>query len=225
MTSIGEALVQGLKARGVEVIFGIPGVHTIELYRGLPNSGLRHVTPRHEGAAAFMADGYARISSKPGVAFVITGPGVTNALTPMAQSRADSVPVLVISGVNEAATQGRGLGLLHELPDQLALASTVALLAEEIGTAADLGPALDAAFVALTAGRGGPVLLQVPTDVMPRPCSIAFSRSSAGSLPMMVTLCVACVAASASGAGTSSSRPDSFAMAKSVTWLARFAAS
>ena len=125
MTSIGEALVQGLKARGVEVIFGIPGVHTIELYRGLPNSGLRHVTPRHEGAAAFMADGYARISSKPGVAFVITGPGVTNALTPMAQSRADSVPVLVISGVNEAATQGRGLGLLHELPDQLALASTV----------------------------------------------------------------------------------------------------
>lgn len=183
MTSIGQALVQGLKARGVEVIFGIPGVHTIELYRGLPNSGLRHVTPRHEGAAAFMADGYARISGKPGVAFVITGPGVTNALTPMGQSRADSVPVLVISGVNAAATQGQGLGLLHELPDQLALASTVALLAEEIGTAADLAPALDAAFALLTAGRGGPVLLQVPTDVMPRPCPALPAPGPAKTLP------------------------------------------
>jgi acetolactate synthase-1/2/3 large subunit len=183
MTSIGEALVQGLKARGVEVVFGIPGVHTIELYRGLPNSGLRHVTPRHEGACAFMADGYARISGKPGVAFVITGPGVTNALTPMAQARADSVPVLVISGVNAAATQGLGLGHLHELPDQLALASTVALLAEEIGTASDLGPALDAAFAALTACRGGPVLLQVPTDVMPRPCPALPAPGPAATAP------------------------------------------
>jgi acetolactate synthase-1/2/3 large subunit len=170
MASIGEALVSGLKARGVEVVFGIPGVHTIELYRGLPGSGIRHVTPRHEGAAAFMADGYARISGKPGVAFVITGPGLTNALTAMAQSRADSVPVLVVSGANEAASQGRGLGYLHELPDQLATAKSVALLAREIDDAEALAPALEAAFAAL-AGRGGPVHLQVPTDVMPRACA------------------------------------------------------
>ncbi|WP_127901610.1 5-guanidino-2-oxopentanoate decarboxylase [Solirhodobacter olei] len=169
MASIGEALVRGLKARGVEVVFGIPGVHTIELYRGLPRSGIRHVTPRHEGAAAFMADGYARISGKPGVAFVITGPGLTNALTPMAQARADSVPVLVVSGANEAASTGRGLGYLHELPDQLALARTVAVFAEEIGEAAALAPALEAGFAALQ-GRGGPVHLQVPTNVMPLPC-------------------------------------------------------
>ncbi|TMV82110.1 hypothetical protein FGG78_24435, partial [Thioclava sp. BHET1] len=169
MTSIGEALVAGLKARGAEVVFGIPGVHTIELYRGLPGSGIRHVTSRHEGAVAFMADGYARISGKVGIAFVITGPGLTNALTAMGQSRADSVPVLVVSGVNARAVQGKGLGYLHELPDQLGLARKVALRSEEIGAEAELAPALEAVFGAIVGRRGGPVHLQVPTDMMPAP--------------------------------------------------------
>jgi arginine:pyruvate transaminase len=96
----GTALIGRLKAHGVELVFGIPGVHTIELYRGIEAHGLRHVTPRHEQGAGFMADGYARVSGRPGVALVITGPGLTNALTAMAQARADSVPMLVISGVN-----------------------------------------------------------------------------------------------------------------------------
>ena len=121
MRTVGERLVEGLKARGVTVVFGIPGVHTVELYRGLSGSGVRHVTARHEQGCAFMADGYARVSGKPGVAFVITGPGVTNALTAMAQSREDSVPVLIISGVNRRDTLGKGLGMLHELPDQAAM--------------------------------------------------------------------------------------------------------
>ena len=175
MTSIGEALVQGLKARGVEVVFGIPGVHTIELYRGLPGSGIRHVTSRHEGGAGFMADGYARVCAKPGVAFVITGPGVTNILTPMGQARADSVPVLVVSGVNGLDQLGKGLGFLHELPDQLGMVAKVALHSERIGSAAQLGPALERAFAAMGAGsdgprRGGPVHLEVPLDVMALPC-------------------------------------------------------
>ena len=125
MTSVGEQLVADLKARGVTCVFGIPGVHTVELYRGLAASGLRHVTPRHEQGAGFMADGYARVSGQPGVAFVITGPGLTNTLTPMAQARADSVPMLVVSGVNAAPSLGKGMGHLHELPDQHALAATV----------------------------------------------------------------------------------------------------
>ena len=121
MSTVGERLVEGLAARGVKVVFGIPGVHTVELYRGLSGSGVRHVTARHEQGCAFMADGYARVSGKPGVAFVITGPGLTNALTAMAQGREDSVPVLVISGVNRRDTLGKGLGMLHELPDQAAM--------------------------------------------------------------------------------------------------------
>ncbi|MBX3570288.1 MAG: hypothetical protein KF914_19660, partial [Rhizobiaceae bacterium] len=107
--TVGETLIRLLEAHGVDTVFGIPGVHTIELYRGLASSSIRHVTPRHEQGAAFMADGYARASGKPGVAFVITGPGLTNAITPMAQARADSIPMLVISGVNRLDTLGKGI--------------------------------------------------------------------------------------------------------------------
>ncbi|WP_284163017.1 5-guanidino-2-oxopentanoate decarboxylase [Frigidibacter sp. SD6-1] len=169
MASVGEELVRGLKARGVEVVFGIPGVHTIELYRGLAGSGIRHVTARHEGGAAFMADGYARVSGKPGVAFVITGPGLLNALTPMGQSREDSVPVLIISGVNNRASLGQGLGFLHELPDQAGmvrpLCPSFQITAPEM-----VERVLTQAFAALTEGRPGPVHIEVPTDVMPLPC-------------------------------------------------------
>lgn len=170
MSTIGEALVAGLRARGVDVVFGIPGVHTIELYRGLPGSGIRHVTARHEAGAGFMADGYARVSGKPGVALVITGPGVTNILTPMAQARADSVPMLVISGVNATATLGRGLGFSHELPDQRATVASIALSSVRIESADQLAPCLDQAFSLMTTARGGPVHIEVPTDVMRLEC-------------------------------------------------------
>lgn len=169
MTTVGERLVEGLAARGVEVVFGIPGVHTIELYRGLASGLVRHVTPRHEQGAGFMADGYARVSGKPGVAFVITGPGITNTLTAMAQAKADSVPILVMSGVNRRASLGRGLGLLHELPDQAAMVRALCHT-ETLSDPAELGPALDRAFAAMLAGRPGPAHLQIPTDVMGLPC-------------------------------------------------------
>ncbi len=165
MTSIGEALVDQLAKRDVDCVFGIPGVHTIELYRGLAASGIRHVTPRHEQGAGFMADGYGRVSGKPGVAFVITGPGLTNTLTAMAQARADSAPMLVVSGMNDSATIGQGLGCLHELPDQQALARTVALVSERVMKSDELLPALDVAFAPFSAGRTGPTHIDVPLDV------------------------------------------------------------
>jgi acetolactate synthase-1/2/3 large subunit len=166
--TVGEALVAVLAARGVEVVFGIPGVHTVELYRGLPNSGIRHVTARHEQGAAFMADGYARASGKVGVAFVITGPGLTNALTAMAQARADSVPILVISGVNQRASLGLGMGLLHELPNQSAMVAALCP-SFQITSAEALEPVLAQAFAALLSGRPGPIHIEVPTDVMRLP--------------------------------------------------------
>ncbi len=170
MRTVGERLVEGLEARGVSVVFGIPGVHTVDMYRGLSGSKIRHVTARHEQGCGFMADGYARVSGKPGVAFVITGPGLTNILTAMAQARADSIPMLVISGVNRRAVQGLGLGFLHELPGQMALVSTLCP-SRQITEPAEVGPALDWAFALLTSGRPGPVHLEVPTDVMPMPCA------------------------------------------------------
>ncbi|WP_281972276.1 5-guanidino-2-oxopentanoate decarboxylase [Ruegeria faecimaris] len=165
MTSIGEALVDQLVRRDVDTVFGIPGVHTVELYRGLAASGIRHVTPRHEQGAGFMADGYARVSGKPGVAFVITGPGLTNTLTAMGQARADSVPMLVVSGVNTLSSLGKGLGHLHELPDQRAMARTVALSSDRVEKSVELAAALDRAFALFQSGRSGPTHIEIPLDV------------------------------------------------------------
>ncbi len=171
MTTVGIRLVEGLAARGVEVVFGIPGVHTIELYRGLVAAGdrIRHVTPRHEQGAGFMADGYARVTGKPGVAFVITGPGLTNTLTAMAQARADSVPMLVVSGLGRSDTLGKGWGRLHELPDQGAMVATLCH-SETVTDPKKLGEVLDRAFAAMTSGRPGPAHIQISTNMMGQPC-------------------------------------------------------
>ena len=97
--SVGEALISLLAERGVEVVFGIPGVHTIELYRGLADSDIRHVTARHEQGAGFMADGYARATGRVGVCYLITGPGFLNALTPLGQAWSDSSSLLKIAAI------------------------------------------------------------------------------------------------------------------------------
>jgi acetolactate synthase-1/2/3 large subunit len=169
MTTVGEALVTLLERHGVDTVFGIPGVHTVELYRGLAASQIRHITPRHEQGAGFMADGYARASGKPGVAFVITGPGLTNTITAMGQARADSVPMLVISGVNQSASLGKGLGFLHELPDQRGMMEKVALTSTRIEGPAELQPAIERAFTLFATARPGPVHIEIPLDVMAMP--------------------------------------------------------
>jgi acetolactate synthase-1/2/3 large subunit len=169
MTTVGEALITLLEAHGVDTVFGIPGVHTVELYRGLARSKIRHVTPRHEQGAGFMADGYARASGRPGVAFVITGPGLTNAITAMGQARADSVPMLVISGVNATPTLGKGLGHLHELPDQRGMMEKVALFSDRVTRAGELPGVLARAFALFSSSRPGPVHIEIPTDVMVKP--------------------------------------------------------
>lgn len=167
--TLGEALIQLLEAHGVDTVFGIPGVHTVELYRGLAASNIRHVTPRHEQGAGFMADGYARASGKPGVAFVITGPGLTNAITAMGQARADSVPMLVISGVNATGTLGKGLGHLHELPDQQGLLAKIALTSTRVEKPEHLPRALADAFALFASARPGPVHIEIPLDTMTLP--------------------------------------------------------
>jgi acetolactate synthase-1/2/3 large subunit len=185
MTTVGEALISLLEAHGVDTVFGIPGVHTVELYRGLAGSTIRHITPRHEQGAGFMADGYARASGRPGVAFVITGPGLTNTITAMGQARADSVPMLVISGVNAKASLGKGLGFLHELPDQRGMMEKVALFSTRIEDAAELPAALERAFSLFATARPGPVHIEIPIDVMAMPAEglVALPPSKASPSP------------------------------------------
>jgi acetolactate synthase-1/2/3 large subunit len=169
LKAVGETLIDLLEVNGVDVVFGIPGVHTVELYRGLAASKIRHITPRHEQGAGFMADGYARVSGKPGVCLVITGPGLTNIITPMAQAYQDSVPMLVISGVNARATLGHGRGRLHELPDQRGMMATLALMSHTLHEPEDLADVMERAFAILRSGRPGPVHIEIPTDVMAAP--------------------------------------------------------
>ncbi|WP_248794485.1 5-guanidino-2-oxopentanoate decarboxylase [Pseudomonas sp. MWU13-2105] len=166
MATCGEVLVKLLEGYGVEQVFGIPGVHTVELYRGLASSSIEHVTPRHEQGAGFMADGYARTSGKPGVCFIITGPGMTNITTAMGQAYADSIPMLVISSVQSRSQLGGGRGKLHELPNQGTLVAGVAAFSHTLMSAAELPAVLARAFALFQAGRPRPVHIEIPLDVL-----------------------------------------------------------
>lgn len=162
----GEALVTLLEGYGVEYVFGIPGVHTVELYRGLAASSIQHVTPRHEQGAGFMADGYARVAGKPGVCFIITGPGMTNIATAMAQAYADSIPMLVISSVNPRRQLGNGDGRLHELPSQREVFAGFTAFSYTLLDAAELPQVLARAFAVFESARPRPVHIEIPLDVI-----------------------------------------------------------
>src|SRR5919205_2852306 len=151
--STGEALVSLLEAYGVDTVFGIPGVHNVEMYRALPRSGIRHVLTRHEQGAGFMADGYARVTGRVGVVCTITGPGVTNVATPVANAYADSVPVLVISTGLPRASTGRPRGELHELKDQIGVMEALAGWTRAAAGVDEIPDALRDAFRELRAGR------------------------------------------------------------------------
>jgi thiamine pyrophosphate-dependent acetolactate synthase large subunit-like protein len=185
-TSCGEALAGLLEARGTEVVFGIPGVHTLEIYRGLSNSSIRHVTPRHEQGAAFMADGYARVTGRPGVCLLITGPGVTNAATAVASAYHDSQPLLVVSSATATRDARRGRGSLHDLPDQQAFMSTIAAFSETVTDPHELAPALDRAFAVLEGPRPRPVHIGVPIDVLSEAAVASRPASAAAPSPPRV---------------------------------------
>ena len=167
----GEALVRLLQEYDVDTVFGIPGVHTLDLYRGIANSNLHHVQPRNEQGAGFMADGYARASGRPGVCTLITGPGVTNASTPMGQSYADSIPVLVVSSTNATRTLGKGWGCLHEIPDQEAVTRPLTALSATALCPEDLPELVGQAFSIFSSSRPRPVHLSVPIDVLAMPAT------------------------------------------------------
>src|SRR4029077_6886699 len=96
----GQSAIAFLEAHGVDTVFGIPGVHTLDFYKGLAGSKLRHIGVRLEQGAGFMGEGYARASGKPGICILITGPGVVNAGTAIGKAFSGSVSVLVVRSVN-----------------------------------------------------------------------------------------------------------------------------
>lgn len=164
--SCGETMVELLEEYGCEYVFGIPGTHAIELYRGLGSSRLKHILARHEQGAGFMADGYARISGKPGLCFLITGPGLTNAVTSIAQAYSDSVPMLVITPVNERESLGKSWGRLHETSDQKSITAPITNFSARVMKEQDFPDTLAKAFDSFDSGRPLPVHMEIPLDLL-----------------------------------------------------------
>lgn len=157
---LGAQISHMLRDRGVEVIFGIPGVHNQEMYRGIEEAGITHVLARHEQGAGFMADGYARATGQPGVAYVITGPGLCNILTPMGQGYSDSVPMLVLSSCLDETQAQRGQ--LHQMKDQRAAAEAVADWSVQADTPQAAYGLIERAFEEFELSRPRPKHIQVP---------------------------------------------------------------
>ena len=165
----GEALMQLLEAYGVDTVFGIPGVHTLDLYRGISATKMRHVQCRNEQGGGYMADGYARMTGKPGVCVVISGPGVTNVASGLGQAYADSVPLLCISAVTQSRSLGKGWGCLHEITDQQAVTEPLTSMSVTVRDPEELPELVGQAFASFAAGRPRPVHIAVPVDVLGLP--------------------------------------------------------
>jgi acetolactate synthase-1/2/3 large subunit len=154
----GELLWTTLRSLGAEFAFGLPGSQTIDGFQALKHSGLRTIVPTHEMAAAFMANGYARVSGKPGIITTIPGPGFTYALTGLAEASLDSVPIVhVVPASREIA--GREFAL--QAIDQRAMAGPVVKRIVHVDSPGTIGVAAAEAYRVASAGEPGPVMLEV----------------------------------------------------------------
>src|SRR6201991_4307015 len=164
-------VVEALERLGVSVAFGLPGVHNLAIWKALSESSIRLVGVRHEQAAVYAADGYARATGRLGVAVVTTGPGAANTLGATGEAMTSGAPVLVIATDIPSTLRRPGVyrGVLHETWDQAAMFAPVTKVATTSAAAADLyADVLRAGREALRAPTG-PVYLGVPTDLLSAP--------------------------------------------------------
>ncbi len=164
----GQAMAAQLAAEGVDVVFGVPGVQLDHAVDGLARLGGRIAfqTVRHEQAASYMADGYARTSDRVGVCMVVPGPGLLNAAAGIATAYACSSRVLVLAGQLPSAAIGRGAGLLHEIPDQSGLLASLTKWSTLVRSPAEIPGAIRQAMHELRSGRPQPVGIEIPPDVL-----------------------------------------------------------
>lgn len=179
----GKAAIAALEAAGVEVVFGIPGVHTLALYDALHDSSIRHILARHEQGAGFMADGYARATGKPGVALIITGPGITNVSTPVGEAYADSSPVVIVSAQVEREWAGKMRGNLHDISNQTALMGVVTKHSSQVSEHSEVAGAVLGAVREAVSGRPRPVHVEIPIDVMVETGELQIPNLAAGYRP------------------------------------------
>jgi len=163
----GEAVVRTLKALGVDTVFGLIGVHALPIYDALyQHPEVRHIGVRHEQTAAFMADGYARVTGRPGVCITTTGPGAANTAAAMGTSWWDSVPVLNLMSQVPSDMVDRNKGVLHEPKDQLGMFRALTKWNARVTRVEDIPGTLQQAFRTMVAERPRPTQVEVCTDVL-----------------------------------------------------------
>jgi acetolactate synthase I/II/III large subunit len=158
-----QALIRSLEMEQVEVIFGLPGGCILPAYDPLLESKIRHILVRHEQGAGHMAEGYAHVTGRPGVAMVTSGPAATNMVTPLCDAYMDSIPMVCITG--QVSTTAIGTDAFQEC-DTVGITRSVTKHNELIMSAQDIPRAVREAFHIASTGRPGPVLLDVPKDVL-----------------------------------------------------------
>jgi len=159
----GQALIKSLEMEGVEVIFGLPGGAILPVYDPIIDSPIRHILVRHEQGAGHMAEGYAHATGRPGVAMVTSGPGATNIVTPLADAMMDSIPMVVITG--QVPSGAIGTDAFQEC-DIIGVTRSITKHNELVTSAQDIPRVIHEAFHIATTGRPGPVLVDIPKDIV-----------------------------------------------------------
>ena len=170
----GQALVASLIANGVDTIFALPGVQLDGAFDALyaERDAIRVIHPRHEQAAAYMADGYARTTGKVGVCMVVPGPGLLNATAALSTAYACNSPVLCVTGQIQSDLIEFGRGLLHEIPNQLGMIRSVTKHAERATTPLEVPGLVQRAFSEVRYGRQRPVEIEIPPDTLFAPADV-----------------------------------------------------
>jgi acetolactate synthase-1/2/3 large subunit len=157
-----DALMECLKAEGVDVVFGLPGGANLPTYDAFVNGGIRHILVRHEAGGGHAAEGYAKATGKVGVAFATSGPGATNLITPICDAMMDSVPCVFITG--QVRTELLGTDGFQEA-DTIGITMPVVKHSFMIVHPQEIPRAIHEAFHIARSGRPGPVLVDIPNDL------------------------------------------------------------
>jgi acetolactate synthase-1/2/3 large subunit len=171
-TMIGAtALMKALEKEGVKEVFGLPGGANLPMYDELGKSNIRHILVRHEQSAAHMADGFGRVSRKPGVCFATSGPGATNLLTGIATAQADSAPMVAVTGQVPVAMIGKDA---FQESDIIGMANPALKYSYQPRTPEEIPTMVKQGFYIAETGRPGPVLLDIPKDVQQNEGKLTF---------------------------------------------------
>ncbi|MBA4459496.1 MAG: biosynthetic-type acetolactate synthase large subunit [Nitrosopumilaceae archaeon] len=171
-TMIGaKALMTALEKEGVKEVFGLPGGANLPMYDEFARCDIRHILTRHEQSASHMADGFGRVSRKPGVCFATSGPGATNILTGIATAQADSSPMIAVTGQVPVAMIGRDA---FQESDIIGMANPVVKYAFQPRDAKEIPEVVRKGFFIAETGRPGPVLIDIPKDVQQNEAEMVF---------------------------------------------------